>query len=203
MGLSTYAGLLAAIGDYSVRDDMGPRAPEFVTLAEAQLNRVLRVNAMIVRINLSITAEYSPAPDDMLALRSFALTGTPATRLTWVSPDQMDALKAGLPAVGRPNLYSIVGAEIRVLAVPDQSYTAELSYYRRLPPLVDNESNWLLSAGPDVYLYGALVQLGILTEDDRLASWAEAYQRAVTDLQTSDIGDAAAPLLTSISATPA
>ena len=94
----------------------------------------------------------------------------------------MDELKPALAANGAPRLYTIVGGEFRLLSAPDRAYGVELSYYKRLPPLAQNSGNWLLAAAPDVYLYGALVQLGILTEDDRLGAWSAAYQQAAADL---------------------
>ncbi len=203
MPLATYSQLLTAIGDYSVRTDMAARAPEFVALAEAQLNRSLRVGAMITRLSLSVSTEYSPAPADLLAVRSLVLTGSPVARLDWVPPERMDELKARWPTGGRPRAYSIVGAELRLLSAPDQAYALELSYYKRLPPLADNGANWLLSASPDAYLYGALVHLGVLTQDERLAAWSEAFQRAVSDLQAAEIGDGSAQLLTPLAAAPA
>jgi hypothetical protein len=42
MAITTYAELQAAAANWLVRGDLTARIPEFITLAEARLNRVLR-----------------------------------------------------------------------------------------------------------------------------------------------------------------
>jgi hypothetical protein len=196
MSIDSYAGLLQAVGDYAVRTDMGARAPEFVALAEARLNRVLRVRPMVGRTALSLGAEYVSLPADYLGVRTLSLDGSPRGRLEFVTPDQMDQLKASRGAAGRPEAYAIAGTELRLHPAPDAAYGAELSYFRRLPPLASNTSNWLLAAAPDAYLYGALVQLGILTEDERLPAWSEAWNAAIGELTAADPAETLPPALT-------
>ena len=92
-------------------------------------------------------------------------------------------------AGGKPQCYTHVGDEIQVYPVPDStSYTAELVYYAKIPPLSDsNTSNWLLAAHPDIYLYGALMQSApYLVDDQRLGVWAGLYQKGIDDLTISD-----------------
>jgi hypothetical protein len=72
--------------------------------------------------------------------------------------------------------------------IADSSYTAELVYYAKLSKLSDsNTTNWLLTAAPDIYLYGALMQAAPYLKDDaRIGTWSQMYLTALQDLQTAD-----------------
>jgi hypothetical protein len=61
-------------------------------------------------------------------------------------------------------------------------------YYKALPALSANSTNWLLTAHPDVYLYGSLMQAApYLKNDERLAVWGSLYTASIADLnQSSD-----------------
>jgi hypothetical protein len=91
-------------------------------------------------------------------------------------------------APGKPQYFSIVGGQIRVLPVPDSTYTAELTYYAKLSKLSTSvATNWLLTQAPDVYLYGALLQASPYLKDDaRITVWASLYQRGLDELQIAD-----------------
>jgi hypothetical protein len=91
-------------------------------------------------------------------------------------------------ANGKPLYFGIVGGQIRVLPVPDSTYTAELTYYAKLSKLSStNATNWLLTQAPDVYLYGALMQAApYLKDDDRITIWATMYTRGLEELQVAD-----------------
>jgi len=54
-------------------------------------------------------------------------------------------------------------------------------YYAKVPTLSDsNETNWLLTHHPDIYLYGALLHSApYLKEDERAQTWAALYTSAV------------------------
>jgi hypothetical protein len=54
-------------------------------------------------------------------------------------------------------------------------------YYARISELVNaNDTNWLLGAHPDVYLFGSLVEAaGFLHDDPRMAVWDSRLQQAM------------------------
>ncbi len=67
------------------------------------------------------------------------------------------------------------------MPTPDGSYSAILMYYAKVPTLSDsNETNWLLTHYPDIYLYGALLHSApYLREDERAQTWAALHAAAV------------------------
>jgi hypothetical protein len=189
MALTTYTELKASVADWLNRTDLTSVVPDFIALAEAQIERTLRTRQMIVRATASIDTEYSAVPADFLETKSIKLNTNPVTALTFESIDALDALKSTTYiSAGKPQYFSIVGGQIRVLPVPDSTYTAELIYYAKLTKLSASvASNWLLSQAPDVYLYGSLMQAAPYLKDDaRIPVWAAIYTRGLEELQIAD-----------------
>lgn len=189
MALTTYAELKTSIGDWLNRSDLTSVIPDFISLAEAQIERTLRARQMIVRANASFDAQYGAVPADFLETKSLKLTSTnPQTPLEFLSIDALDQKAAEYTASGKPRFFGVVGGQLRIVPTPDSTYTTELTYYAKLSKLsTSNTSNWLLSSSPDIYLYGALLQAAPYLQDDaRIQTWATLYERALNDLQTAD-----------------
>jgi hypothetical protein len=189
MALSTYAELKASVADWLNRSDLTSAITDFVSLAEAQMERTLRTRQMIVRANATISDEYSALPDDYLEAKSFKLTGTnPISPLVFQSINALDDLQVTYTSSGQPKYFCVIGGQIRVLPVPDTSYVSELIYYAKLSKLsTSNTTNWLLTLSPDVYLYGSLLQAAPYLQDDaRIQIWAGLYQSGIDALNLAD-----------------
>ena len=189
MALTTYTELKTSVGDWLNRSDLTTVIPDFISLAEAQIERTLRARQMIVRANASFDAQYGAVPADFLEAKSLKLTSTnPQTPLSFLSIDALDAEMTKYTGSGKPKFFGIVGGQLRIVPTPDSNYTTELTYYAKLSKLSnDNTTNWLLASSPDIYLYGALLQAAPYLQDDaRIQTWATLYERALNDLQTAD-----------------
>jgi hypothetical protein len=77
MALDTFAGLKTTIADYLNRDDLTAIIPTFITLAEAKLNRKLRVRQMLKRATASVDSQYFAYPADWLQAKEFQLNTNP------------------------------------------------------------------------------------------------------------------------------
>jgi len=189
MALTTYTELKTSIGDWLNRSDLTTAIPDFISLAEAQIERTLRTRQMIVRANASFDAQYGAVPSDFLETKSLKLTSTnPQTPLQFLSIDALDNEAANYTASGKPRFFGVVGGQFRIVPTPDANYTTELTYYAKLTKLSSSvASNWLLASSPDIYLYGSLLQAAPYLQDDaRIQTWATLYERALNDLQTAD-----------------
>jgi len=189
MALTTYAELKTSIGDWLNRSDLTSVIPDFISLAEAQVERTLRTRQMIVRANASFDAQYGAVPSDFLETKSLKLTSTnPETPLQFLSIDALDNEMTKYTASGKPKFFGVVGGQFRIVPTPDSNYTTELTYYAKLTKLSSSvSSNWLLASSPDIYLYGALLQAAPYLQDDaRIQTWATLYERALNDAQTAD-----------------
>jgi hypothetical protein len=189
MALSTYAELRTSIGDWLNRSDLAATIPDFISLAEAQIERTLRTRQMIVRANASFDTEYGAVPSDFLEVKSLKLTSTnPIKPLEFLSIGDMDETRSQYTASGKPRFFTVVGNQLRIAPTPDGTYTAELIYFAKLTKLSNSvTSNWLLASSPDIYLYGSLLQAAPYLQDDaRIQTWATLYERALNDLRTAD-----------------
>lgn len=191
MALTTYTELKASLADWLNRSDLTAAIPDFISLAESQIERQLRTRQMIVRATASFAAaqEYGTVPNDFLEVKSIKLNTNPITPLQFQTIDAMDSLSnTTYLSSGKPLYFSIVGEQIRLLPIPDGAYTAELVYYAKLTKLSSSvATNFLLTQAPDVYLYGALLQAApYLQFDERIPVWSSLYQVGLDQLQIAD-----------------
>ena len=188
MALTTYAELKTSVGDWLNRTDLTTASPDFISLAEAQIERNLRTRQMIVRATALITTEYSAVPTDFLEVKSFKLDTNPVTPLGFETIDSMDTLAVTYRSAAKPIFFTVVGEQFRYLPEPDTAYTGELIYYAKLSKLsTANTTNFLLTAAPDVYLYGALMQAAPYLQDDaRIAVWASMYRAGLEEVTQAD-----------------
>lgn len=189
MALTTYTELKASVADWLNRTDLTAEIPDFISLAEAQMERTLRTRQMLTRTTLTVNSEFETTPADFLETRALKLTSTnPDTPLTFMTMDSLDSEATKSTGSGRPKFFGVVGTEFRFVPTPDASYTAEIVYFANLNKLSSSvATNFLLTSSPDAYLYGSLLQAApYLQDDNRIPVWAGLYERALTDLQIAD-----------------
>lgn len=182
MAITTYAELKTAIADFLNRDDLTSVSADFITLAEADMNRRVRHWRMEKRSTAQIDTQYSALPADFLEALRFYITSGDTSPLELISQFEMvDQRYRTSDATGKPQYYAVTAGEFEVYPTPDSTYTAELYYYARTTALSDsNTTNWLLTYFPDAYLYGSLVHSApYLKDDPRIQVWAALYQSAI------------------------
>ncbi len=182
MALTTYDELKDSIGDFLNRDDLTSVIPDFITLAEADMNRGLRHWRQEKRSTAELDTQYSAIPADFMEAIRFYITSNDTSPLELISQSEMvDRRYRSGDTSGKPAYYAVTAGEIEVYPTPDGTYDAELYYYSRIPALsASNTSNWVLEYFPDAYLYGALVHSAPYLKDDaRTQVWASLYQNAL------------------------
>ena len=186
MPITTYTDLKTSIASWLNRDDLTSVIPDFISLAEAGINRDLRHYKMIERADATLNSRYVQMPADWMETVRFSITSGDTYRLELVSRDDMlEYRQKTADTSGRPRFYANIGDTIEVFPTPDADYTMQLQYYAKTPALSDsNASNWLLLDAPDVYLYGTLIQSAPYLQDDaRTQTWAALYAAALQSLQ--------------------
>ena len=189
MALTTYTELKASIADWLNRTDLTTQIPDFISLAEAQIERQLRTRQMLTRTTVTIDAQFESTPSDFLEVRTLKLTGTnPITPLTFMTMDSLDEQSTIDIGSGKPKYFTVVGTEFRFVPTPDAAYAAEIVYFAKLNKLSTSvATNFLLTSSPDIYLYGSLLQAApYLLDDARIPVWSALYERALSDLQLAD-----------------
>jgi hypothetical protein len=177
--LATYADLLSGVADWLQRTDLTARIPDFVTLAEAQMNRTLRVRRMEARATASLSEGLTALPADFL--EAITLTLADGTKLDPVPTDVMADYSELSAESGAPRFFGLMGEGVQAYPAPDRPYDVTLTYYARIPALsVSTPGNWVLSQYPDAYLYGTLLQAGpYLRDSEATGVWGALQASAL------------------------
>jgi len=102
-------------------------------------------------------------------LRRVTWTGSPRVELAYVHPSYLQAAYPSAPA-DVPRIFTIEGPTLKVRPL-DQT-ALEVNYFQKIPPLATTDPNWLLTAHPDLYLFGALVEAEMFgVNDERAPLW--------------------------------
>lgn len=187
MTITTYATLKSAVADWLNREDLTSVIPSFIALAEADINRNLRHYRMEKRSTAPVDTQYSALPADWIETIRIQISGDPS-RIELVSNAALaDMRYSRADRAGKPTHYAHTAGGLELFPTPDDEYTIEIVYFGSVPALSDvATTNWLLTAAPDVYLYGALTQSApYLKDDQRAAVWAGLYQNAINSLNSA------------------
>ena len=197
MAIGTYSELQTAVANWLDRDDLTDRIPEFIALAEAKMNRVLRISLM-ENVSTAITKvtgtrDYD-LPTGFTGMKEFHLTTSPIVALSYITPEMMSRMWAGSNK-GKPQaftLFSDAGTrKVKIGPAPDSDYTTSMLYYKTFTALSDSATtNDMLTNNPDVYLYGTLLEAEpFIMNDQRIQLWLGAFDRAVASIQNQDNKD--------------
>ena len=190
MAITTYAQLKTATANWLNRDDATTalRIVEFISLAEATLNRKEEIRDERFDNNFTLNAAVVDLPDDFREPLSMAYNdGTRFGQIEFVPPEMLPSKRGQLGLTDFPRFAAVVsnGTKLLLAPVPDQAYTVELNYITKLVSLDtgDNDKNWLLTSHPDIYLYATLIESApYLKDDERLPLWQGELQRRLQEL---------------------
>jgi hypothetical protein len=190
--INTVTTMRLAVGSFLNRSDLTSLIPDFLELAQARLNRDVRVPQMLTRSDLAtIDAQYEDVPTGWLETVRYSLLTTPVQQLKYLTPEEMDYTRQSLGgSTGRPLYYSVIGDDFEFLPTPGEAYAASHLYYTALDLTT---TNWLLTSHPDVVLYGALCEAEpYVMNDERLPMWKAKYDQALASLHRSGANRAVA-----------
>lgn len=186
MALTTYTTLSAAIASWLERSDLTSQIPDFISLTESRLNRMLNIRS----------AETTATLTGVTSSRTIALpTGFREPLNLWRVPSsgQRDPLRmvpADLMTVdttsGQPEQWSIDGANVAFERPCDQAYSFALRYMGALD-LATTLTNLVLTQYPDLYLFGACCEAGPFLRDGELLAMFDArFQAALSEAKSKE-----------------
>lgn len=186
MAIGTYAELQAATANWLVRADLTARIPEFISLAESRLNRVLRARLAEVEVPLtavvgSRTVALPAGFAEPLAL--WVVDGGGREPLRFLEP----SLVAASSLWGRPASWGVDGANLAFDRPADQAYDLALRMLANFALSDAAPTNALLTDHPDAYLFATLCEAGPFLRDDELAQAYEGrLSRAIDEINAKD-----------------
>jgi len=141
MAYADYLDLRLAVGENTGRRDLPDIMPTLVKRAETRLNRDLRVVQQETDATIAMVSGVGTLPSDFLEPKRVY---TSSQTYTQGPREQVDVQSSSRYAVSASSLY-----------LSGFDGDLELRYYAALPTIsgaVDS-TNWLLTDGPDLYLY--------------------------------------------------
>lgn len=155
---------------------------------EVRVRQLIRVRQQETSTSIAFTSGITAyaLPGDFRSARLMYLDQDPIVTL---EQDSLESIVSDYPSntTGQPAKFAIVGSSFYVRPIP-QGGTAKLFYYQDLVSLSDAApSNWLLTACPNVYLYGSCLELTpYLRDDERIQLWKGAFDESIALLTGDD-----------------
>jgi hypothetical protein len=131
--VKTYSWLQSRIANWLMREDLDSAIPDFIALAEASINRRLRVRQMITRAESVVNSRSLLKPNDWLGSVN-----------VWVGDDNelsttrfpSDVYPARIVTTGRPTSYTVLGNSFYFSQLPEIPTRIELAYFAEIPTLI-------------------------------------------------------------------
>ncbi|MFL9582365.1 phage adaptor protein [Stenotrophomonas sp. AB1(2024)] len=183
-----YSTLKAAVADELARADLTGAIPGFIQLAEADLNRQLRVRQMMSTSTGTSAGNTITLPADYREMQGVYVNfGGLRQSLTALTPDALatNANYFGGPPIG----YVEQGNTLTLVNGPgNMDYT--LTYFATIPSLSDaNQQNWLITREPGLYLYASLTHSApYIQDDERIQVWAAIAKATRDGMKAEDDG---------------
>ena len=188
MAITTYSELKTAAARWLNRTDLTDRIPEFITLAEKRLNRVLYLRLAEQDENNTLAA----GERDVDLPLNFAETVTlwlretvnsPRFQIPFVPPAHL----AITTTAGRPQFWTIDQSSITFDRPADTSYQAILRYKIKYALSDAAPTNDLLTTAPDVYLFATLCEgAAYLLDAEMSAVYEGKLSRAIEELNRTE-----------------
>ena len=186
MAITTFAELKTAIANWLDDSSLTTYLPDFIAVAEASINRRVRVQEMQKRTTdtTGTSSRYLAAPTNFAGMASLRINSTKLHGIKFVTNAQIDDFYTSTP--GKPDYYTLWGDEIEFNRLCDSDYTVDIKYFEKVTALSDgNTTNDILTYHPDIYLYGSLAAAApFVGEDPRIAVWKGLFDEAVKEANT-------------------
>lgn len=166
-----YPELIAEVTERSGESGVALRAKMHLDMAEAAINKVLRVaeNEADEALTTNADGEVN-LPDDFLAVKTLLSTTWELLPADW-KDIKINRLGNVITPIGARGCYAIKGKRLYT-TFADTDLT--LYYYAALQPLDLTGTNWLIESDPEIYIYAMLRQVFMAKLDAEKAAAAQS-----------------------------
>lgn len=185
MAISTYAELQTAIADWLARSDLSGDAVDFITLAEAHLNR--EIPAVETDVTLTGTLDSRridiSANSVVSALALFLVDSSSGDEIEITR--KADGTFPYLDTSGEPQFWAIDGTNIDFDRPLDAAYTFRFRIRQKYTLSASATTNWLLTNHPDVYLAASLLWGGVFKRGSfEMETYSALLKGAIPSIRT-------------------
>lgn len=199
MAITTYTELQAAVKAWGAKSSLDTLIPDFIALAEVRIWSELRAKALVSDVSLaySIGATSVTLPDDLISVIVLKDTvGTRTGEIEVVSHDRMAEIQLKPYIVDQTKTYvTVTGRQVLFTGATTSAGTISGKYLAKEPALSGSvATNYVLTNYPNLYLFGALLELADYTKDDASATKYELRFKAAMEqanMQSAYIGERA------------
>jgi hypothetical protein len=178
--IADFADLFVTVSEYLGRADFAHLFPRFVSMAELQMEREVRLADQQKSATLTLVDGRATLPADFYSVRTVCTGNSPSVHLNQVSKHAQQQ-----PSQEGPMGYCFDNNEIVAQGI--LSSTIVLDYFSTLPRLTAAApSNWLLLRAPDAYLAGTLYHVMMWANDDRAGGAQSDFMVAIKSLKNDD-----------------
>lgn len=193
-----YNEIVAAARAYCDRVDVevNQNVRVFVLMAEARINRTLKVTEQTHRVYTRTMEgkEFYSLPEDFNGMRVVHFNtgdvdaqGSGTIQLHYVTPEQMIEMQESAYSETQ-TYYTILNNQLQLHKPLPNGGTIEMVMYRKVPPLSErNPSNWMSADNPDIYLAGISAEIEMFVKNyDAAKLWDDRMTRAIEELKNND-----------------
>ena len=186
--MNTFTSLKTAIANWLDRDDLTAYIPDFITMAESQVYRDLRIRCMEASLSESITSGVVAVPTGYKEMKFAYIDGTPVQKLTRKDAEWIYYNYPTRSTDAKPMFFAREGDNFIFGPYATNTETMKGIYYKKLDALSDsNTTNWFTDNAPEIFLYASLVAAEpFLGNDPRLGLWTNLYTGVKAELQRED-----------------
>lgn len=183
--INTTAGLRTAIVDaMGNRADVLAQVDDFIVLAEAEFNRVLRLPGMVTtNVAFAASARFTDLPtgfEEMLRVQRYE--GGERKRIDFIGDEYAPKIDRGIG--GTPRYWDVIGLKLELMPAPSAAMTLDISYWADLTTITAGTANFLLTSHPDLYLYRSIIAAAQRMQDDkRLKRYSDLYSQVLGEVQ--------------------
>lgn len=193
MALDSYSNLKAAIAAHTKKGDTATYVDDWIDLAEAEMNRRLRIKGMEASTTLAtVNGTDTVSISGLTRFRGFRwlyiLEDSTKQPLDYLENEYIFVRFGGSGEKSLPRFYDKEGTNLRLGPTPDDAYTIYVGYWSGFEALSNSvTTNGLLDLAPDLYFYATMKQASITYEDEaETARYEYLMERAIQAVQDED-----------------
>ena len=171
--IATKTELVNAVASYTHRNDLLSIIPQFIDIVTKRLGRELQSQANEKTIDFVMTQNPEFLPTDYAVIRKLVYPAAAGDVFITPMPMRYVSNISGQSSNGQPMYYNVTAKMITVL--PTALSTYSLTYYAEPTALIaDSDTNDVLLAYPDLYLYAALSEAFFYIQDGEMGQASKA-----------------------------
>lgn len=176
LAFDSFGDLSEAIQDWMNRSDLSGSVQAMIALAEARMRRELKPLLMETSATVTATDGVAALPSDCDIVRFVSYNDGELHQVSMTHGRQF-------PDGDEPRAFTLERNGIALWPASNVSVT--VVYQPKLTSLSEsNPTNWLLSAHPDVYFFGAMVFAeGYVANDQRAATFKALWDEALEEVK--------------------